>query len=322
MKLVHFCFTENVLVNMMGLRATQQRIQEKTNSLLCCHTLYIIVLTSIKTYHFRFLFRNEQKIGKKDMNPKISIIGTGNWGKILTQKFHQLGGLHRVYGHRNREVLEPLRLRFTEDIDALIEESDAVVVATPSETHAEFAYRVLSAKKDLFLEKPIALSSAEAADLAELADTLNRIFMVGHTLCYSTGFQRLNALPGDPVAADAIFLKTSTEEQYLNAYWNFGIHMVALAVALNVPPGQFTLEASDQAPLNQRTFASRTQSEDGNPHSLAWDFLAPENQEDMLMVECQHFVDCLNQRQKPRTDAWQGVQTIQALEDIHPEHRK
>jgi predicted dehydrogenase len=86
-------------------------------------------------------------------------------------------------------VLEPLNLRFTEDIDALIKESDAVVVATPSETHAEVGQRVLSAKKDLFLEKPIALSSSEAKDLAKLADASDRLFMVGHTLCYSTSFQ-------------------------------------------------------------------------------------------------------------------------------------
>ena len=256
------------------------------------------------------------------MNPKISMIGTGTWGKILIQKFHQLGGLHLVYGHQNREMLKPLNLRFTENIDALIEESDAVVVATPSETHPEFGRRVLSAKRDLFLEKPIALSSAEAKALAKLADDVSRVFMVGHTLCYSTGFQQLNELPGDPDTADAKFLKTSTQEKYLNAYWNFGVHMVALAVALNVPPERLTLEASDQAPTDQRTFELQTRADDGNTYSLMWDFLAPEHQEDMLMVECQHFLDCLRRRQKPRTDGWQGVQTIQILEDIQPEQRQ
>ncbi|MBI1930882.1 Gfo/Idh/MocA family oxidoreductase [Candidatus Poribacteria bacterium] len=251
------------------------------------------------------------------MNSKISMIGTGNWGKILIQKFHQLGGLHLVYGHQNRALLEPLDLRFTEDIDELIEASDAVIVATPSETHAELGKRVLSAKKDLFIEKPIALSSSEAKYLAQLADDSNLILMVGHTLCYSRGYARLSELPGDVVSAHAKFLKTSTEEKYLNAYWNFGVHMVALAVALNVEPERLTLEASDQAAINQRTFELRTQT-----HSLVWDFLAPENREDMLMVECQHFLECLRTRQRPRTDGWSGVQTIQMLEKIHPQQRK
>ena len=256
------------------------------------------------------------------MNSKISMIGTGNWGKILIQKFHQLGGLHLVYGHQNRALLEPLHPRFTEDIDELIEESDAVIVATPSETHAELGKRVLSAKKDLFIEKPIALSSSEAKYVAQLADDSNLILMVGHTLCYSRGYARLSELPGDVLSAHAKFLKTSTEEKHLNAYWNFGVHMVALAVALNVEPERLTLEASDQAPINQRTFELRTQTREGKTHSLVWDFLAPENREDMLMVECQHFLECLRTRQRPRTDGWGGVQTIQMLEKIHPQQRK
>ncbi len=256
------------------------------------------------------------------MNPKVSLIGTGNWGKILAQKFHQLGGLHLVYGHQNRDALEPLNLQFTEDINQLIEESDAVVVATPSETHAEVGRRVLSAKKDLFLEKPIALSSSQAQELAQLADASNVVLMIGHTLCYSTGFTKLSELPGESIIAHAKFLKTSTQEKYLNAYWNFGIHMVALAIALGISSDQLTLEASDEASTNQRTFELQTRADDGKTHALIWDFLAPENQEDMLMVECQHFLDCLKSRGKSHTDGWHGVKTIQALENIHPKQRR
>ena len=256
------------------------------------------------------------------MNPKISLIGTGNWGKILAQKFHQLGGLHLVYGHQNRDALEPLNLQFTEDINQLIEESDAVVVATPSETHVEVGRRALSAKKDLFLEKPIALSSSQAQELAQLADASSLVLMIGHTLCYSKGFTQLNGLPGKSITAHAKFLKTSTQEKYLNAYWNFGIHMVALAIALGISSDELTLEASDEAPVNQRTFELQTRADDGKIHTLIWDFLAPENQEDMLLVECQHFLDCLKSREKPQTDGWHGVKTIQTLENIHPKQQK
>ena len=256
------------------------------------------------------------------MAPKISMIGTGRWGKTLLPKFHHLSGLHLVYGHQNRDVLQPLNLDFTEDIDQLIEESDAIIVATPSETHAEFGERVLRAKKDLFLEKPMALSSQEARDLTQLAADSNRVLMVGHVLCYSTGFAKFNALPGEAISAHGKFLKTSTPEKYLNAYWDMGVHVVALAVALNVPMDRFILEASAKAPINERTFELRTRTTTGQTHSLVWDFLAPENQEDMLMVECQHFIDCLNSRKSPRTNGQQGVQTIEALEEIHPEQRE
>ncbi len=255
------------------------------------------------------------------MKPKISMIGTGRWGKTLLQKFHHLGGLHLVYGHQNRDVLQPFNLRFAEDVDELIEESDAVVVATPSETHAEVGERVLRAKKDLFLEKPMALSSKEARHLVLLAEDSDCVLMVGHVLCYSTGFTKLSALPGEAVSAHGKFLKTTTPEKYLNAYWDMGVHCVALAVALKVPMIQFKLDASAEATANQRTFELQTRTPDGQDHYLLWDFLAPENQEDMLMVECRHFLACVNNREKPRTDGQQGIQTIEALERIHPDTR-
>ncbi len=256
------------------------------------------------------------------MKPKISIIGTGRWGKVLLPKFHHLVGLHLVYGHQNRDVLEPLNLQFTEDIDRLIEESDAVVVATPSEMHAEFGERVLTAKKDLFLEKPMALSSHEARHLADLSVDSNRILLVGHVLCYSTGFTKLNRLPGETIFAHGKFLKTCTPEKTLNAHWDMGVHVVALAIALKVPLDRFTLEASANAAHNERSFKLQTRTTTDRTHMLVWDFLDPHNQEDILMVECQHFVDCVNNRQTPRTDAKHGVHTIEALEAIHPEQRR
>ena len=84
---------------------------------------------------------------------------------------------------------------------------------------------------------------------------------------------------------------------------------------------QFKLDASAQATANQRTFELQTRTRDGHLHSLLWDFLAPENQEDMLMVECRHFLACVKNRETPSTDGRQGVQTIEALERIHPEQR-
>ena len=253
------------------------------------------------------------------MKPRISMIGTGRWGKTLLQKFHHLGGLHLVYGHQNRDELQSLNLRFADDIDLLIHESEAVVVATPSETHAEVGERVLQAKKDLFLEKPMALSSKEAHHLTQLAEDSGCVLMVGHVLCYSTGFAMLNAMPGKAISAHGKFLKTTTPEKYLNAYWDMGVHCVALAISLKVPMVQFKLDASAEAAVNQRTFELQTRTPDAQVHSLLWDFLAPENQEDMLMVECRHFLACVNNRETPRTDGRHGVQTIEALERIHPE---
>jgi predicted dehydrogenase len=257
------------------------------------------------------------------MDLKVSVIGSGRWGKNLVSKFHTLGVLHLVYGHQNREMLqERCNARFTEDIDRLIDESDAVVVAAPPAVHYELSRKVMEAGKDLFVEKPIALSVEEAVELARLADAEGQVMLVGHILCYGPGFDALNSLPGEPVEAEGCFLKTSTPEKFLNAYWNFGVHMIALGVALGVPEERMCLEADDKAPVNRRTFTLRTREEDGTEHELTWDFLDPKNQSDILMTECQHFLECVRSREKPRTDGWHAVEVMRRLVKVSPDYRK
>ena len=62
---------------------------------------------------------------------------------------------------------------------------DALVVATPPATHAEIARAALAAGKHVFCEKPLAMTSAEARDLAELADKQQRVLLVDHVLRYN-----------------------------------------------------------------------------------------------------------------------------------------
>ncbi len=68
--------------------------------------------------------------------------------------------------------------RSTDSVDELLADPDinAIYVATPPNSHAEYAVRALRAGKDVFLEKPIALNAAEC-DLidAAIAETGGRL---------------------------------------------------------------------------------------------------------------------------------------------------
>jgi UDP-2-acetamido-3-amino-2,3-dideoxy-glucuronate N-acetyltransferase len=57
---------------------------------------------------------------------------------------------------------------------------DCVVVVTPAQTHFPICRQWLEAGKDVFVEKPITLVSAEGRQLAELAQARGRILQVGH----------------------------------------------------------------------------------------------------------------------------------------------
>lgn len=60
------------------------------------------------------------------------------------------------------------------------------------------------------------------------------------------------------------------------------------------------------------------------PHSISWSNNLPSankaeavkvalQEEEPLLAECRHFLDCLTSRQTPRTDGWEGVRVLQVL---------
>ena len=61
---------------------------------------------------------------------------------------------------------------------------EAVVIASPAETHFELATAALNAGKDVFVEKPLALRACEGEQLNDLAQELGRVLLVGHLLEY------------------------------------------------------------------------------------------------------------------------------------------
>ncbi len=246
---------------------------------------------------------------------KLSVIGSGGWGRRIIPKFHSLCGVHLIYGHKNREQLQKeLGVDFTENVDELIAESDAVVVAAPPQIHYELGRKVLSAGKDLWMEKPMAMNSRDASKMAEMADEADIIVLVGHILCYSQAMDNFRKA-GKIKRARGVLNKTSSDEKVLNPVWNLGIHMLAIAVMLGVDMDKFTLETSHSAAENERSFTVET--EEGE--IISWDVLDPEDQQDMLLDECKHFLTCVKTRQQPLTNGRHGVEVIKAMERISPD---
>ena len=66
------------------------------------------------------------------------------------------------------------------DPKSLFSTVDGVVVVTPAQTHFELGKELLEMGKDVFVEKPITLTSKEGKMLTEIADRRGRILQVGH----------------------------------------------------------------------------------------------------------------------------------------------
>src|ERR1017187_5573092 len=134
------------------------------------------------------------------MRMKIAVVGGGYWGENLVRVFHQLGVLDQVCDARPGRLQQLAAkypgVRMETSLEAVLNDSllDGVVIATPAETHYEIAKSALEADKDVFVEKPMALRSAEVERLMELAERQQRILMVGHLLEFHPAITRLQPL--------------------------------------------------------------------------------------------------------------------------------
>lgn len=82
------------------------------------------------------------------------------------------------------------------DVDAFWAEkrSDALVIATPDNTHIKYAVRALELGYHLFLETPVSDDPSALKELSSLAEKLGRIVMLANVLRYSTPINKIKEL--------------------------------------------------------------------------------------------------------------------------------
>ncbi len=175
--------------------------------------------------------------------PKIALVGCGYWGKNLCRNFNAIGVLSQVVdateaGQANARAIAP-GVAVSSSFDEVLEDPSikALALATPAETHADLAVRAMEAGKDVFVEKPMALTLEDAEKMKAVADGNDRVLMVGHLLEYHPAVLKLRQLidSGELGKINYVysnrlnFGKVRTEE---NALWSFAPHDVAVILRL------------------------------------------------------------------------------------------
>ncbi len=69
---------------------------------------------------------------------------------------------------------------------------DAVLIATPTDTHAELALQAIQAGKHVFVEKPVATRISDAHEMRRAADQAGVILQVGHVIRYFDEYRTMH----------------------------------------------------------------------------------------------------------------------------------
>lgn len=129
---------------------------------------------------------------------RVLIAGLGNMGRSHAMAHHSNPNSN-IVGLVNRSAIDlPDALReyrmFTSYDVALAEtRPDLVVVATYTDSHADYAIAAMEAGAHVFVEKPLASNVADAERMVETARRLNRKLGVGYILRHHPSWQRLIA---------------------------------------------------------------------------------------------------------------------------------
>ena len=309
------------------------------------------------------------------MSSKIGAIGSGAWGKNVVRTLFNMGALG-VVAEASPALRDQLKLDYPElevvsSYGDLFSRADisAVTIATPAPTHHRIAKDCLLAGKDVFVEKPMTLTSAESLDLVETAEKHGRILMVGHLLLYKPAVTFIR----DYLASGALGriytlhqerMKLGKARAVENALWSLGVHDVAalLYIAGEAPAKvSFSGHCGLQPGIEDDTYLHMTFA-DGRIAHLHNSWLWPEDRRGLKIIgehgmivydekaetvslvrkrvdpklnnvddgcevlfeaprdfqplnaEMQHFVDCVQTRQTPRSCGRNGLEVIRVLE--------
>ena len=318
---------------------------------------------------------------------KVGVIGCGYWGPNLIRNFAQLQDSDvLICADLDQKRLDHMKslyahLDVTRDYNDLLkrDDLDAIVVSTPPETHHRFAMEALAAGKHVFVEKPLAVTGEQCAEMVGRADQLGLVLLTGHTFVYTAAVNKVKEVIDSGELGDIYYISTTRVnlglfQENINVVWDLAPHDVSiLNYVLGSMPEQVSAighsyiqrDVEDVAFLTFRYPQSvmahihvswlnpnkiRKTTVVGSKKMLVYDdvsslekiriydkgvsipphydtfgefqlsyrfgdiFIPKLDDSEPLKVECQHFIDCVEKKVKPRSSGVHGYEVVRVLE--------
>ena len=204
------------------------------------------------------------------MKPKkkmlmVAVVGIGQWGKKLITEFNKVSTVRYALNSADKENLSWLRnydptIKHDNTFQEILNDSgiDAVVIATPINTHYEFTRQILSSGKNVFVEKPPTTDSDQLVKLIELAKKQNLSLFTNNTFLYDPFYKKIiNAIKDKKINyLNLIWLKYGSFKEDIT--WNLGYHYLAIILSLiNQEPKIVNTEIQENRFFLDLEFASK-----------------------------------------------------------------
>jgi predicted dehydrogenase len=190
---------------------------------------------------------------------RVAVIGAGYWGPNLVRNFRSCESTDVLWvvdtsEQRARRVANAHPgVRVSTSVDPILADDavDAVVIATPPETHAPLGLAALTAGKHVLIEKPLATTAEDAAALVDAADRYGRVLMCDHTYCYTPAVRKIRELVregalGEIQYVDSVRINLGLIQANVDVLWDLAPHDLSI-LDFVLPPEEMPLEVSAHA---------------------------------------------------------------------------
>jgi len=130
---------------------------------------------------------------------KIGLIGHGYWGKNILRNLINIVGISNILVvDSDPDVCNWLKNNYKElNVDLSLDKAltneliDKFIIATPTCTHFEIAFKCLNLGKNVLVEKPLTTSYKEAQLLNDLAEEKQVLLMTDYTYVYNPNVEKI-----------------------------------------------------------------------------------------------------------------------------------
>ena len=164
---------------------------------------------------------------------KVAVIGTGFMGRVHTEAIRRLGNVEvAAVADVTADLAERFGRQFgveraTGDYRTLLADPgiEALHVCTPNALHCPISKEVMLAGKHVLCEKPLALSSAEARELVDVAKATGAVNCLNHNLRYYPVVQHIRQMVAGGDLGEVLVVQGTYSQDWLlyDTDWNWRI---------------------------------------------------------------------------------------------------
>ena len=231
---------------------------------------------------------------------KLGLIGLGNMGQNHLRVLSLLKGVEIAFIHdadpaRQARLAAMYGVPGVDDVDAAMAGLDAAVIATPTSTHAEWVERAARHVRNIFVEKPLAGTLAEAERLAAFARERGLCIQVGFIERFNPAVQVLKRVLGKSARVISVdFTRTnklSARITDVDVITDLMIHDIDLAMFISGPVKAVSAHGAGEG--NMIDFASALLTHESGCFSRIQASRVTEKKMRTIQATCRDmFVDC------------------------------